>query len=158
MNFTEFSQQVVAAGLTAKDCGGGHWQIRGGKYCVNFYPEAKNGPTFYVNATNTGVRRRVTIADAIAAATNPLHKRRVRKTKRKRGHFYSKIKRRLLKADPRCYWCSKPLDAATATNDHMIPLSKGGTNGIDNQVLACYDCNRNRRDDLPSRTEWEKMS
>lgn len=158
MNFVEFAQQVEKAGLIPKDCGNNHWQIRGGKYCVNYYPAAGDGPTFYVNATNTGVRKRITVADAITAANNPLHKRSIRKTKRKRGRFYSAIKKRLLGIDPHCYWCRKPLEPSTATSDHMIPLSMGGTNGTDNQVLACYDCNRNRRNDLPIRTEWEKMS
>jgi 5-methylcytosine-specific restriction endonuclease McrA len=155
---------VEAAGLIPHDCGNGHWQIRGGKYCVNFYPHAKDGPSFYVNATNAGVKtkysrhaeRRVTIADAIEATYNPLHKRRIKKTPRRRS--YRGAKKRLLADDPRCYWCKKPLDASTATLDHIIPLSKGGTNGIDNLTLACEDCNQSRDNELPAQTEWEKLS
>ncbi len=155
MRFDAFKQTVAAAGLVAKDCGNSHWQIRGGKYCVNFYPFAKHGPTFYVNATNSGTKR-ATVQDAIVAASNPMHKRRMVKTRRKRS--YKGTKNRLLRSDPHCYWCRKPLDKATATNDHIIPLSKCGTNGLDNQVLACLECNRHRRAQLPNRTEWQKLS
>ena len=156
ITFQEFSRQVKASNLTPHDCGSLHWQIRGGRYCVNFYPTTKNGPTFYVNATNTGVRHKVTVDDAILAAFNPMHKRKVKRTRRRRSDFYKNVRKRLLKDDPRCYWCRRSLGTKTATNDHIIPLSKGGTNGIDNQTLACYDCNQNRRDNLPIRTEWEK--
>lgn len=154
MTFEQFKEEVEAAGLIAYNCGNEHWQIRGGKYCVNFYPHAKHGPSFYVNATNQGVKH-ASLADAIQATTNPMHKRRIRATPRKKT--YRGVKRRLLVEDPRCYWCGKHLDKKTATLDHIIPLSRGGTNGLDNQTLACYDCNQNRRNHLPSRTEWEKL-
>lgn len=36
-----------------------------------------------------------------------------------------------------CYLCGGPAD----TIDHVIPLSRGGTNDIDNLRPACYDCN-----------------
>ncbi|MHA2279604.1 MAG: HNH endonuclease [Promethearchaeota archaeon] len=68
------------------------------------------------------------------------------------------MKRRLLAKNHFCNWCGQKLDRKTATLDHVIPLSKGGTNGLDNQTLACYDCNQNRQDHLPSRTEWQKLS
>lgn len=156
--YDDFARQVNVAGMVARDCGDSHWQIRGGRYCVNFYPDAKRGPTLYVNATNEGIRG-VTIADAIQAASNPLHKKHaLRKTKRRRTRFYRKARRRLLFEHSRCNWCPRSLNEKTATLDHIIPLSKGGTNGLDNLTLACYDCNQNRRDSLPSRTEWQKLS
>jgi len=40
--------------------------------------------------------------------------------------------------DNRCVYCG---DVATLTPDHMIPLSRGGSNYIDNVVPACYACN-----------------
>jgi 5-methylcytosine-specific restriction endonuclease McrA len=41
----------------------------------------------------------------------------------------------------RCFYCGeiKPL-----TRDHMIPLSRGGTNAIDNIAPACGPCNRRK--------------
>lgn len=43
--------------------------------------------------------------------------------------------------DWRCAYCQKHLCEKTATRDHVIPLSRGGSNGIANIVLACSTCN-----------------
>ncbi|KKL50513.1 hypothetical protein LCGC14_2304760 [marine sediment metagenome] len=62
-----------------RKCSDGHWQIRGGKFCVNFYPFKDRGPSFYINGMNAGSHHRITLADAITAANEPpikkLHKR-----------------------------------------------------------------------------------
>lgn len=50
-----------------------------------------------------------------------------------------------------CYWCG----AAVEDNyhvDHVIPLSRGGTNYPDNIVIACPTCNTSRGAKLPE--EW----
>jgi len=41
----------------------------------------------------------------------------------------------------RCHYCHCPLTERTATQDHKIPLSKGGTNWPANLVPACLTCN-----------------
>lgn len=153
MNFQKFAQQVRGAGLSPRDCGNNHWQIRGGKFCVNFYP---TGPSYYINGMNSGSRHKITLADAIIAANSPQINKLHRRT-RQRKSSYKGIRRRLLKQNPLCYWCKKQLTASSATVDHVIPLSKGGTNGFDNFVLACKACNTDRRNALPKRTEWEKF-
>lgn len=156
MTFETFSEQVHARGLTPRKCSHDHWQICGGKFRVNFYPFKEGGPSFYINGMNSGTRHRITLADAIVAANNPSIKKLHRRT-RERKRSYRRVKRRLLRMSSFCYWCRKPLDSTLATIDHIIPLSKGGTNGMDNFVLACKDCNHNRRNDMPERTEWGKM-
>lgn len=54
---------------------------------------------------------------------------------------------------PRCGWCGHavvilykptPHPPDTATIDHLVPLSEGGTHDIDNLMLACISCNRLR--------------
>lgn len=155
MTFETFSEQVKADNLIPRKCGHDHWQIRGGKFCVNFYPFKDGGPSFYVNGMNSGSRCHVTVADAIAAANKPPINKLHRRT-RERKRSYKGAKRRLLRVAPFCYWCRKPLDSVSATLDHMIPLSKGGTNGSDNFALACKVCNQNRRNDMPERTKWSK--
>lgn len=47
-----------------------------------------------------------------------------------------------------CRYCGRQLTRLTATRDHVIPLSKGGTNYIDNIVPACRSCNSKK---------WAKM-
>jgi 5-methylcytosine-specific restriction endonuclease McrA len=39
--------------------------------------------------------------------------------------------------------CSK-LDPDHATLDHLIPRSRGGTNDLDNLLMACCQCNSRR--------------
>lgn len=44
----------------------------------------------------------------------------------------------------RCRYCgANPIDAPLEV-DHVIPVSAGGKNGIDNLVSACFPCNRGK--------------
>ena len=40
----------------------------------------------------------------------------------------------------RCYWCRTRLGTTTHL-DHVVPLSRGGTHGPENLVIACPTCN-----------------
>lgn len=62
---------------------------------------------------------------------------------RKRAHK----KRKLLKEiyGKECYICKK---AVADTIDHVVPLSKGGTNEIGNLRPACYSCNWEKGDKI----------
>lgn len=51
-----------------------------------------------------------------------------------------------------CFYCSEPL-GNDFHRDHYVPLSRGGSNYIDNIVLACAPCNLSKGDKLPS--EWK---
>lgn len=165
MTFDDFSRKVQAAGLLPKDCGDGHWQIRGGKYIVNFYPFALKGPSMFVNGMHRGKRYDVTIEDALRATKTPPRpsgekagrwglNRRARRYRRELRHS-------LFARDPHCFWCQTTLTLLgdsdnRATLDHLIPISKGGSNSEDNQVLACYACNQDRKNTLPAKTKWDK--
>lgn len=50
----------------------------------------------------------------------------------------------------KCAYCQKPLVAYHI--DHIVPLSRGGTNWPDNLALACQSCNCSKKDKLLS--EW----
>lgn len=63
----------------------------------------------------------------------------------------------LHRSDPRCFYCERvtvrrrtkdgcvPKDDS-ATLDHYVPLSRGGTNAYWNLVLACWRCNQDKGD------------
>lgn len=41
----------------------------------------------------------------------------------------------------RCAYCDRPLGLLEVHKDHVIPVSRGGSDGIDNIVPACKPCN-----------------
>ena len=51
-----------------------------------------------------------------------------------------------------CAYCKKE---AWSDRDHIIPLSKGGTDSIDNIVPACITCNRSKSDSLDKK--WTNL-
>lgn len=40
-----------------------------------------------------------------------------------------------------CTYCGKKMDILSLTMDHVVPMSKGGTNTVDNVTVACLSCN-----------------
>ena len=48
-----------------------------------------------------------------------------------------------------CVYCGKGLTRANQdfTVDHIIPLSKGGGNGLWNLAPCCFNCNQSKKDD-----------
>lgn len=50
-----------------------------------------------------------------------------------------------------CNYCGT--DDAKWAIDHVVPLSRGGTNEPDNLVVACFACNSSKNDKLL--TEWQ---
>lgn len=62
-------------------------------------------------------------------------------TKRKR--FYDDIKNKLFERDgDKCFYTDIELTLETATIEHLIPLSKGGKNNLDNLVLCTEESNQ----------------
>lgn len=47
-----------------------------------------------------------------------------------------------------CQYCGKTPPQAVLEVDHIHPVCKGGRNGIDNLITACFDCNRGKSGDL----------
>lgn len=48
--------------------------------------------------------------------------------------------------DGRCFYCEKLVSITSATKDHLVPKSKGGSNSIMNLVMACRHCNTAKGD------------
>ncbi|MBV8537533.1 MAG: HNH endonuclease, partial [Alphaproteobacteria bacterium] len=43
-----------------------------------------------------------------------------------------------------CRYCGTTVTTYTATLDHLVPMTAGGTNGLDNLVTACLSCNTHK--------------
>jgi 5-methylcytosine-specific restriction endonuclease McrA len=48
-----------------------------------------------------------------------------------------------------CYWCRKPTKLTHRHRDHIIPLSRGGADAVENLCIACASCNRRKHAKLP---------
>lgn len=153
MNFNIFKQAVEAANLSVRQCSATHWQVCGGARVVNFYPYSKHGPTIYIQGTAAGIVG-VTLKGVIAAANSvPKHqqlKRRATRRVEPRQRRQDKTRRKILFSRQRglCHWCQQPVPFKQSTLDHVIPLSKGGSNGTDNLVMACHPCNAERENNV----------
>jgi hypothetical protein len=123
------------------DCGLGRWQIAGGAYLVNCWPQTKNGFTYHIAGTvgsHQGKPSQAVLA-ALAGGSGTGH------ASSHTGHgYYRSVKTQLLKSDPHCWICKCGLTRKTATIDHVIPLDKGGSNGQDNLRIACESCNKTK--------------
>lgn len=134
-------------GLELREPTAGHVQIIGAGMLVNWYPGSKRR-TAYVAGAQSGkpyCSAEHVIELALGKAGEVGQKRACRNSGRMK-----KKRRRMHAADPRCHWCRADLEFEAATVDHLLPLSRGGSNRDDNLVLACEPCNRARRDSLPT--------
>lgn len=154
MEFDEFQQHVVAAGLKATKITERQWQIRGQFRKVLFVVGPPGGHHFYVTPT-----RRLTLkgslAEAIEAAQElPLGGRKSQTgrgpggtTKTKARHVPKNTRRRkaLWERDRAiCHWCLRTLRFADATVDHLLKIGELGREHIDYQVVSCAPCNSMR--------------
>jgi hypothetical protein len=144
MKFSDLRETAQASGAKVKDCGGGHWQVIG-DYLVNFYPRSRRGPTYYIAGTGKGQRFTGGIVALVELAFEPA----VQNPTVQRKKRYGNQKRRLLRERAACSWCGALLTLETARLDHIIPLSKDGSNGYDNLCLACAPCDEKKGNKMP---------
>lgn len=76
----------------------------------------------------------------------------------KRKNFSAKERLAIYrKTKGHCYLCGEFVDFDSFEIEHRIPLSKGGTNDLDNLFCACHCCNIIKHDIYPQ-DFWEKIS
>lgn len=82
------------------------------------------------------VRQGVRTSQAVGAAKNRAKRYGVLNTLT--THEWREI---LEKSEGRCFYCKKEVGVESLGPDHVVPLSKGGPNSVDNIVAACFMCN-----------------
>lgn len=130
-------------GLELTERPNGHIQVRGAML-VNYYPAARTR-TAYVAGTAAPIKHAT--AEKVVAIAGGKEGFAVGKVERRKS--YRSVKVKLLARTNKCHWCTAKLTLRTATLDHLIPLSRGGLNNMNNYVLACEPCNKARGNDLP---------
>lgn len=65
---------------------------------------------------------------------------------RSKQHAYNQKRRLYQLYGGHCFYCLREIEERSDNNtrDHLIPKARGGTNKIDNLVLACKPCNNER--------------
>lgn len=66
-------------------------------------------------------------------------------TKNAREPISKRLRFEVFKRDAfKCHYCGRNPPTVFLELDHIIPVSKGGTNQIDNLTTACFECNRGK--------------
>ena len=93
-------------------------------------------------------------------ASNKMHKAKRRsQMQQAKGHFTrADLERLYSEQEGRCAYCGITILWGVPRDihvDHVIPLSRGGSNWPDNLALTCQDCNLSKADKIYE--EWQPM-
>lgn len=78
---------------------------------------------------------------------------RPKKQRRLSAEIWAAVRARIFARDDyTCRYCEAR--AVELECDHVVPISRGGSNDDDNLVTACRPCNRSKRDKTPE--EWQQ--
>jgi 5-methylcytosine-specific restriction endonuclease McrA len=81
------------------------------------------------------------------------HAKRARKRAAEGNHTAAQELEQLKRQKGRCYYCGSMVGDDWQP-DHVIPLSRGGSNDISNIVITCRKCNNKKLNKLPH--EWSE--
>lgn len=114
--------------------------------------EAEYSRNYYIkNKEIMADRQRAYLAKNPEKARQRVSIRRARRLQAEGAYTIADTQAQYERQKGRCYWCNVKV-GNTYDVDHIVPLSRGGTNWPENIVIACPSCNRSRGDKLPH--EW----
>lgn len=91
------------------------------------------------------------LRDALAGKATPFSKHLRPGNDRPSAEVWIKLRRKVFERDDfTCAYCAKR--GVRLECDHVIPVSRGGSNELSNLVAACRPCNRRKRAKTPA--EW----
>jgi len=100
-----------------------------------------------------GVNAASGLRSSIELSSILLTNARVRQHRWERGYAPPLTNRALFARDGYlCMYCGNPFSPRTLTRDHVIPVSRGGTNLWSNVASACRVCNHRKNNRTPA--EW----
>lgn len=121
-----------------------HERIRARQHIYYSTPEAKERKRAYEKS-------RYSLPSWKAQHSVHRQLRRARKNAAPGRHTVEDIRNQFDRQKGKCYWCNSKL--AKYHVDHIVPLSRGGSNWPDNIVIACPTCNCSKHAKLPH--EWK---
>lgn len=127
------------------------WQSRNREKVIGYKQKS-----YKANPISPEVRRakkRAWRASNPAMARAQVIRRRAAKLNAPGNHTAADIERQYKAQKARCYYCHIKVGNDYHV-DHVVPLSRGGSNDPSNIVIACPSCNTAKRDKMPY--EWPK--
>lgn len=77
----------------------------------------------------------------------------------KRKQIPKKLRQKIFERDNfTCVYCGAREYEEPLEIDHVIPISKGGTNNINNLVTSCRTCNRIKHSDIPTPRQLKSIA
>lgn len=119
------------------------------KRANDWYYAHKNDFTFKLNILIRQIKYRKENPDINRAN---IHRRRTLVRNSHGSHTAEDIKKQYEEQGGKCFYCKKDVSKDYHV-DHVIPLSRGGSNNPDNLVIACPTCNTSKGAKLLS--EWK---
>lgn len=77
----------------------------------------------------------------VRPAGSPEYRKRLVEAQKLGTHTRREWSQKLRKQDGRCHYCHRVGGWLSLEKDHMTPISRGGSDGIENLVGACSQCN-----------------
>lgn len=77
-------------------------------------------------------------------------RRRARKANAEGTYTTADMRRQYKVQKGLCWWCLKPVAWEDKHDDHLIPLTKGGTDWPNNIVVSCAHCNCSKNNKMPA--------
>lgn len=126
--------------------------LKGGKFIRGRIIRLKRFFRRYIILQNDGdTQIKIFIEDIIPSTIIPVDflqdKEKNKKNKKSRSPISPKLRFDVLRRDKYvCQYCGACGPDVELEVDHVIPVSRGGTDDIDNLKTTCFDCNRGKGD------------
>jgi len=115
---------------------------KGGIFCEKFPHLASDGRLLHICPAKKGLNPKECLEYKKEEKRLERYEARKKQKTYKRASIPPDVRIQVFRRDKfKCRYCGASNNNIKCQIDHIIPVSKGGTNEIDNLCLACRDCN-----------------